>query len=993
MRPLGALDPTHREVSFDPTEDFSPARAQTEDLETFGWRSKMSVRGSNVRVRQETTPAPPHEREVSFSCHAKPPWRHPPDDGSSVRDGSSFGRCPPGDGSSFGSSFGATGDVSFARKGATPYFPTDSFRQRRDALPQSFSYRPDIDGLRAVAVTAVLLFHVDESWLPGGFVGVDVFFVISGYVVAGSLLGRAAATSTSEYLAAFYARRVKRLSPALVAVTCTMALMLAMFVDPSTEALPSYFDSGMLGLVGWANNYFATIGGGARRRRLGNNYFAPPPDAVGDRPPAEISESELKLNPFLHFWSLGVEEQFYLVFPLLVLVAFAERVVVASRPTSPATSFNGVLAMADKTPSPKKDAARAPLTNLGGRRLLWGTMLVGIGISGWMTHSYPQLAFYLLPPRLWELLAGAVLFDLRAGGAGWQWLPDDSCGTCAIVALDLVSWLTILLALVYTRDEENFPFPWSLLSVAGTLSFTAAGWVTPRKVRIGDFQLPTPLFNALCSHPACMYVGRLSYPLYLWHWPLIVLFRHTCGMAPGGNKAAVIVASIGAAVLTYHGLEVQLRRWKPRKHWHVFAVMVPVLGLAELWLGLLRSPLAGKLYVLERSTVPALPSRHFQLQPMGMECPHCISAGALTGPDANGFYPLRGSVPLTGSLTCSCVAPTAANAFPSRYTPPCFLCVNPLCQGDAGNDYTVPLDTPSTWRNFNPNAVKDNMHELYYTPCALDYTDRNVATVTYGCLVPQRVWGASRTVFMIGDSHGASIVPGLMTAVAGAARVVWIAITWELLVFASIGEYEGNGVYEAIDRALNDHVRKGDVIVFMQAAYRFSEHCLEGCGDGGLGDALHSGRPVNAEAAEVSRAVTETYLRRLQRMADPRGAKILLMGDWGLRPCNWNWDGWKQRCNIGWEENNRLYLDKINPTYRRLAGSLPGVSFMDTNDILCPAEGGPKGVCSNFVPGPEPGTVGEVSALHDDDHLSHAGSMYLWPHFCGFFGLLGWPTA
>ena len=88
-----------------------------------------------------------------------------------------------------------------------------------------------------------------------------------------------------------------------------------------------------------------------------------------------------------------------------------------------------------------------------------------------------------------------------------------------------------------------------------------------------------------------------------------------------------------------------------------------------------------------------------------------------------------------------------------------------------------------------------------------------------------------------------------------------------------------------------------------------------------------------------------------------------------------------------------MYLDRINPTYRKLAGTLPGVGYMDTGEMLCRAKGGPAGVCSNFLPGPEPGTVSETAGFHDDDHLSHAGSMYLWPHFCTYFSQVGWPKA
>ena len=120
-------------------------------------------------------------------------------------------------------------------------------------------YRPDIDGLRAVAVAAVVTYHLEESWLPGGFVGVDIFFVISGFVVAASLLRRQSA-SVGTYFAAFYSRRVKRLSPALVLVTLLTAVELNLLVPSSYPSLPEYYASGIAGLVGGANFYLSLLG-------------------------------------------------------------------------------------------------------------------------------------------------------------------------------------------------------------------------------------------------------------------------------------------------------------------------------------------------------------------------------------------------------------------------------------------------------------------------------------------------------------------------------------------------------------------------------------------------------------------------------------------------------------------------------------------------------------------------------------------------------------
>ena len=122
----------------------------------------------------------------------------------------------------------------------------------------AFGYRADIDGLRCLAVLAVIVFHSDASWLPGGFVGVDIFFVISGYVVAGSLLKKPA-PSLGGYLGGFYARRVKRLAPALALVVLTSGLMIAFLVPPETPSLSQYYMSGLIALFGGANIYFLII--------------------------------------------------------------------------------------------------------------------------------------------------------------------------------------------------------------------------------------------------------------------------------------------------------------------------------------------------------------------------------------------------------------------------------------------------------------------------------------------------------------------------------------------------------------------------------------------------------------------------------------------------------------------------------------------------------------------------------------------------------------
>ena len=152
--------------------------------------------------------------------------------------------------------------------------------------------RPDIDALRGIAVLAVILYHFNEAWLPGGFTGVDVFFVISGYVVTGSLI-KHQGESLGSQLGGFYLRRIRRLMPNLLLMVGLTSIGMALLVPPSETR--RMFTAASKSLYGWSNNYFALNG---------TDYFA----------------QDANLNPLSHTWSLGVEEQFYLLFPLLILV-------------------------------------------------------------------------------------------------------------------------------------------------------------------------------------------------------------------------------------------------------------------------------------------------------------------------------------------------------------------------------------------------------------------------------------------------------------------------------------------------------------------------------------------------------------------------------------------------------------------------------------------------------------------------------------------------
>ena len=343
-------------------------------------------------------------------------------------------------------------------------------------------YFPFIDGLRAIAIAAVLAYHLDPRWMPGGFAGVDMFFVISGFVVSASVADFETRDAWA-FAARFYARRVRRILPALLFCLVCVALLCVLFVPPAWLNEGSA-RTGLFAMFGLAN--FELAGSG-------NDYFSPRVD----------------FNPYTHTWSLGVEEQFYLLFPLLFLLWLRG--------------------------GRWRKASLAVFVVAG---------LASLGLAAWWHARGDQLrAFYLLPSRFWQLAAGVLLYQAFASG----WLARLS--RAPRIALLLVSALLLGAGLAATR-ESHAPWPDGLASVAGTAGLVAALLVAPAA---------NPAIRLLASRPM-RYVGLLSYSLYLWHWPVIVLMRWTTGIDAGWQKACALVVAVALAVFSYHCIETPLRR-------------------------------------------------------------------------------------------------------------------------------------------------------------------------------------------------------------------------------------------------------------------------------------------------------------------------------------------------------------------------------------------------------------------------------------------------
>lgn len=319
-------------------------------------------------------------------------------------------------------------------------------------------YRPDIDGLRALAVLGVILFHAGLP-IPGGYVGVDVFFVISGYLIS-KIIVRESSEGRFSFVN-FWVRRVKRIIPASALVTMATICAACFVLEPrSLVALgkSAIFQAAML-----SNVYFSRAAG----------YFS------------ESSE----LQPLLHTWSLAVEEQFYLIFPLLLVVLL------------------------------KRKQLALPVIGL--------FSLASLILSAWAVYTYPTAAFYLLPSRAWELSAGALLA-----------ISETRVRPSRVVD-EVASLLGLALILVpMFLYSSSTPFP-GLAAVAPVLGAVAC---------IGANRAGQTIGGRLLANKLAVGIGLVSYSLYLWHWPILVLMRHMTV----DSSLAMMAAALGlTGVLSY----------------------------------------------------------------------------------------------------------------------------------------------------------------------------------------------------------------------------------------------------------------------------------------------------------------------------------------------------------------------------------------------------------------------------------------------------------
>jgi peptidoglycan/LPS O-acetylase OafA/YrhL len=335
---------------------------------------------------------------------------------------------------------------------------------------RSLVYRPDIDGLRAIAVAAVLAFHAFPEWLPGGFLGVDVFFVISGYLIGGIVFKEVALGTFT--LKSFYRRRIVRLFPALatVLVACLLLGSIVLF-DSEYASLARHTIAGAFGFVNI--QLWSEVG-----------YF----------------DSASQTKPLLHLWSLGVEEQFYLAFPIAVAVLSRRR--------------------------------RAVQVGIAGFAV--ASFVLGLNLGGYFSSG---TIFFIPIFRAWELMAGVIL-----AYSADRFDADRLKNVLAPLGLAAIA------ASVFIFSSANISTMGALFPVMGTVLVIAAGplaWVN----------------RWVLAARVVVFVGLISYPLYLWHWPLISFVHILYPEAGAIARSALLAASVGLATLTWLYIERPVQRF------------------------------------------------------------------------------------------------------------------------------------------------------------------------------------------------------------------------------------------------------------------------------------------------------------------------------------------------------------------------------------------------------------------------------------------------
>lgn len=375
-------------------------------------------------------------------------------------------------------------------------------RRRRIQASQAVKYRPEIDGLRAVAILPVVFYHAGLAGFSGGFVGVDVFFVISGYLITSIILAERRAGRFS--LTQFYVRRIRRIFPALILVTAVSYPVAWALLGPA--AMEEFSGSVAASTLFLANVFFLDVTG----------YF----------------QTAAELKPLLHTWSLAVEEQYYLVFPAAVLLSWR-------------------------------------LGSRGQAVLFGGIAVLSLGLAEWhIGRGDAPRAFFMLDTRAWELGVGVLAAYGLSSPRGQALRDAGHPRHAALLGLGLIA-----IAVVAYDNDTAFPGLAALLPCLGTVLVIA-------------FAAPQNLAGRVLAWPPMVFVGLLSYSLYLWHVPVLTFTRIGTGRDDVWLMLAVCLVAFGLAWLGWRYVEAPLRRMRDAGAPRVFGaaalsmVLLGGLGLA-----------------------------------------------------------------------------------------------------------------------------------------------------------------------------------------------------------------------------------------------------------------------------------------------------------------------------------------------------------------------------------------------------------------------------
>ncbi|RKW70369.1 acyltransferase family protein [Galactobacter caseinivorans] len=425
---------------------------------------------------------------------------------------------------------------------AVPTAPRATSGSRSGAPKTPRRFLPEVQALRALAVGLVVIYHLYPRAAPGGFVGVDVFFVISGFLITSHLLREVQAKGRIS-LPAFWAARIRRIMPAAIVVI--LAIVVATLIWWPSSLWEEITRQGLASLLSVQNWVLAL-------------------DSV------DYMAQENQPTALQHFWSLGVEEQFYIFWPLVVLAAAWLALALARgakrrnggrgrRAALPVTSASSGISTERFAAAPVRIVAAV---------LFAVIIAVSLGYSILLVNSGDAAAYFVTTARVWEMAAGGLLAAMlpAAGWAAPVWLRNLT----AVAGVAVLAWV----AFSYVSGKTPFPGQGAILPVLGTMAVIAAG----RTAGWGSL-------HRLTDAAPVQWVGNISYSLYLWHWPVVIVFKQVVGTAPRWWQALALIAlSLALAAASYYFVERPARTWRfTAKHtWRAVGIGAVATALAAV---------------------------------------------------------------------------------------------------------------------------------------------------------------------------------------------------------------------------------------------------------------------------------------------------------------------------------------------------------------------------------------------------------------------------